>query len=126
MKILRNGLISIKNAVAVSKFKVIIQNSKLTQEVLRIMQKHEYIENFNLIEDGRGNKLEIIISKNLNSCNAISPRFPVTVKDFEKYERRYLPGMGFGILIVTTSKGVLTSYDAKELGVGGKLLAWAY
>jgi len=44
----------------------------------------------------------------------------------EKFEARYLPAQDFGILIITTNRGVMTHSDAKKMGVGGKLLAYVY
>ena len=45
---------------------------------------------------------------------------------FEKFERRYLPAKGFGILIVSTSIGMMTNEEAKIKMIGGKLLAYVY
>ena len=46
--------------------------------------------------------------------------------EFEKFERRYLPAKGFGFLLVSTSKGIMTNEEAKTNGVGGKLIAYIY
>ncbi|MBQ5483728.1 MAG: 30S ribosomal protein S8, partial [Candidatus Methanomethylophilus sp.] len=43
-----------------------------------------------------------------------------------KYEARYLPAQDFGVLIFTTTSGVVAQARAKELGIGGKLLAYVY
>ena len=45
---------------------------------------------------------------------------------YEKVEKQYLPAKEFGVIIVTTSKGIMTLSQAKELGIGGKLLAYCY
>jgi small subunit ribosomal protein S8 len=39
---------------------------------------------------------------------------------------RYLPAKEFGILIMTTPKGVMTHKQAKEENIGGILLAYVY
>ncbi|MCD6456656.1 MAG: 30S ribosomal protein S8, partial [Methanophagales archaeon] len=41
-------------------------------------------------------------------------------------EKRFLPARKFGLLIVTTSKGVMAHEKAIEAGVGGQLLAFVY
>jgi small subunit ribosomal protein S8 len=46
--------------------------------------------------------------------------------EFEKYEKRFLPAKSFGLLILTTPKGVMDHNKAKELRVGGKLLAFVF
>lgn len=53
-------------------------------------------------------------------------RYSVKVSDFVKFEARFLPAQDFGVLILTTTEGVMTHTDAKEKGVGGKLLAYVY
>ena len=62
----------------------------------------------------------------INDCGVIRPRYSVGTGDLEKYEARYLPAQDFGVLILTTTRGVLTHTQAKQGGVGGKLLAFVY
>ena len=57
---------------------------------------------------------------------AIKPRFAVKATEYEKFEKRYLPAKGFGILIVSTVKGLMTHYEAKQQGLGGRLIAYCY
>jgi small subunit ribosomal protein S8 len=46
--------------------------------------------------------------------------------EFDKFEKRYLPARGFGIIIVSTNKGIMTLEEAKEKRIGGRLLAYCY
>jgi small subunit ribosomal protein S8 len=46
--------------------------------------------------------------------------------EFEKWEKRFLPARGFGILLISTTKGIMTHEDAKKQHLGGKLLAYVY
>ena len=62
----------------------------------------------------------------LNNCGVIKPRYSVQKTELEKWESRYLPAQDFGVLILTTTAGVVSHMKAKELGVGGKLLAYVY
>jgi small subunit ribosomal protein S8 len=48
------------------------------------------------------------------------------LKDFETWEKRYLPAREIGLLILSTPKGVMDHKRAKEMHVGGKLLAYVY
>ena len=96
------------------------------KEVLLLMQKHNYIGNFEHIDDSKGGKFKIQLLGNMNNCGAIRPRFAVRGKEFDKYEKRFLPAEGFGFLIISTSEGLLTHNDAKKKGLGGKLLAYVY
>ena len=56
----------------------------------------------------------------------IKPRYPVKREDLEKWESRYLPARDFGLLILTTTKGIISQNEAKEKGLGGKVLAFVY
>ncbi len=100
--------------------------SKLIGRILKIMEEHGYIEEFEYVEDGRGGIFKVRLSATINKCGAIKPRFSVKREQMEKYEARYLPAQDFGILILTTNRGVITHGDAKKLGIGGKLLAYIY
>jgi SSU ribosomal protein S8P len=57
---------------------------------------------------------------------AIHPRYPVSYKELEKYEKRYLPASGFGILLVSTNKGIKTNEECKREKIGGVLVAVVY
>jgi len=125
--VLSDAMSSIKNAARAGKKVITIKPaSKLIGRVLKIMQDHGYIEEFEYQEDGRGGKFIVKLAPTINDCGAIKPRFPVKRVNLEKYEARYLPAQDFGIIILTTSKGVITHKQAKELGIGGKLLAYVY
>ena len=47
-------------------------------------------------------------------------------KRIEKFERRFLPAKDFGIIIMSTDKGMMTNNEAKEKNLGGKLIAFVY
>lgn len=100
--------------------------SKLIGHVLSVMQKENYIGNFELVDDGKAGIFNVELEGNINKCGVIKPRHAVKKDEFEKFEKRYLPAKNFGILIVTTPKGIMTHYEAKELGIGGRLLAYMY
>ena len=105
---------------------VISPASKLIGEVLSTMQKENYIGNFEYIDDNRAGQFKVELEGNINKCGVIKPRHAVKKDEFEKFEKRYLPAKNFGILIVTTPEGIMTHYEAKERGIGGRLLAYMY
>jgi small subunit ribosomal protein S8 len=100
-----------------------LNNSKVNRAVLTILQDEQYIGSFEELED---KKLKINLLGRINKCGVITPRFKVKVSDYEKYEKRFLPAMGFGVLIVSTNKGLMTNAKAKELNLGGTLICFAY
>ncbi len=100
--------------------------SKIAREVLMILQKENYVGEFEFIDDGKSGKFNVSLLGKINNCGAVKPRYSAKISDWEKYEQRYLPGRGIGILVVSTSQGVMTHKEAKEKGIGGKLVAFAY
>jgi len=123
---LADVMITIKNAERVGKKDCITPTSNLVKEVLKVMQKQKYIGVFEFIDDGKGGKFRIELKNRVNKCNVIKPRYSVRFDEFEKWEKRFLPAKGFGILILTTNKGVLTHEEAKKQHLGGKLLAYVF
>ncbi|MDP6648064.1 MAG: 30S ribosomal protein S8 [Candidatus Woesearchaeota archaeon] len=100
--------------------------SRIIKDLLRVMRDNEYVGDFTEIEDSRGNYIILKLKGNINKCGVIKPRYSVKNNELEKFERRYLPAKDFGILFVSTSKGIITHYDSKSKKIGGRLLAYCY
>ena len=100
--------------------------SKMIGHVLRTMQKEGYIGEFEFVDDGKAGQFIVELEGNINKCGVIKPRHAVKNDEFEKFEKRYLPSKNFGIMIMTTSQGVMTHKEAKESGIGGRLLVYIY
>ena len=124
---LNDAMCVMKNAALSGKSECTIQpSSKLIGRVLKVMQDHGYINQFEYIEDGKAGKFRVMLKGAINDCGVIKPRHSVKIADVEKFEARYLPAQDFGVLVMTTTAGVMTQSRAKELGIGGKLLAYVY
>jgi len=100
--------------------------SKVIKEILKVMKENGFVGDFKESKDSRGNYINIGLIGSINKCGTIKPRYSVKNKDFEKFERRYLPAKDVGILFVSTQKGIMTHYDAKSKKIGGRLLAYCY
>ncbi len=100
--------------------------SHLVGEVLRIFREHQYIEEFTFVPNGRGGAYEVKLARRINSCGVIKPRVAVRGRALERYEARFLPAQDFGILVLSTNQGVMGHAKARELKIGGKLLAYVY
>jgi ribosomal protein S8 len=95
--------------------------SKLLISVLALAKLKGYIKNYTT----KSGVLTIEIGQ-LNRCQAIKPRFEVQVKDISKYVSRYLPSKNLGILIISTSKGLMAHDTSLEKNIGGSLIAYIY
>lgn len=124
---LADAMCNIKNAEKTGKLECILKpSSKLIGRVLKVMQENEYIGSFEYIDNGRAGLFKVKLIGNINDCGVIKPRHSVKRTDFEKFEARYLPAQDFGVLILTTTQGVISNNGAKDLKIGGKLLAYVY
>jgi small subunit ribosomal protein S8 len=125
--VLANLFTSLQNAEMRNKKEcLIVPASKLAREVLRVMQRYRYIGEFEYIDDGVGGKFRVQLLGKINKCGVIMPRFPVKSDRIDEWEHRYLPAVGVGILILSTSSGVLSHIEAVQKGIGGKLLGYVY
>lgn len=100
--------------------------STIFKKVLDILNAEGYIGKYEEVDDGRGKYLKVNLLGNMNKCGSIKPRFSVTTEKYERFEKRYLPSKDFGLLIVSTSQGLMTHYQAKEKKIGGRLIAYCY
>ncbi len=114
------------NEIRKKKECLVIPASKLASEVLKTMQKYKYIGEFEYIDDGLSGKLRIQLLGRVNKCGVVSPRFAVKKDRYSDWERRFLPSIGSGILIVSTPKGVMSHIEALNLGLGGRLIGYVY
>lgn len=120
--IISDSLNQIMNASRAKKTKVELKrHSKLLISILAIAKLKGYIKNYEV----QGKMLKVEIG-NLNKCNTIKPRFTVQTDEIEKYVKRYLPAKNLGIIMVSTSKGIMTHLTALDKNIGGCLLAYFY
>ena len=98
------------------------KHSKFIASVLTLARLKGYIKDFKVT----GNSIEIFLGNSLNSCLAIKPRYLVRATEIQKYVRRYLPARDLGVLIISTSKGLMTHHAAIEKNIGGSLIAYFY
>ena len=124
---LNDALVSLRHADRDGKPRVeIAPTSKLIGEVLRIFREHRYVEEFTFVPTGRGGRYDVTLSRRINSCGVVKPRIAVAHDRLERYESRFLPAQDFGLLVLSTNRGVLAHPQARELKIGGRLLAYVY
>ncbi|MEB2836262.1 MAG: 30S ribosomal protein S8 [Desulfurococcales archaeon] len=127
---LANALATIYNAEMRGKREAIIMPaSKLIASVLRVLQREGYIGNFEYIDDGRWGKFRVELLGRINKIGVIKPRFPVSYRELARmpeWLRKYLASRDIGVLIISTSKGVMTHKEAIQNKIGGVLLAYVY
>ena len=120
-EIVVNALNCMMNATRAGKTNCTVPSSKLLIAIIEIMEKLGYIGAYSK----EGNEVTVELG-NITECRAIKPRFNVTVSKYDKFIRRFLPARDFGILIVSTSKGLMTHKEAMENNIGGSLIAYCF
>src|SRR3989344_8732912 len=123
---LANALSIILNAEGVSKRLCEVKSSATIKKALSILNENGYLGEPKEVIDGRGNHITVQLMGKINKCGAIKPRYPVKVDEFKKFEKRYLIAQDFGILIISTPKGMMTHKQAREQNLGGRLIAYCY
>jgi small subunit ribosomal protein S8 len=125
--VLSDALSRMMNAERTGKPEAVLSPvSNLVKNVLTIIKGLGYIGDFEFIDDARGGKIKVKLIGKINKCSSIKPRFFTSVNGLEKYEQRYLPAKDFGVLILSTTAGLMTHNDCKRKNIGGVLIAYVY
>ncbi len=125
--LLNDALTSLRHADRDGRPKVeIAPTSKLIGEVLALFRTHGYLAEFAFVPGARGGKYDVTLARRINSCGVVKPRLAVRHDDLERFESRFLPAQDFGLLVLTTNRGVVGQAEAREMKIGGRLLAYVY
>ncbi len=100
-------------------------HSKLVEATVKIFQEKGYVESFSIVEDGNKKFIKVVLKYNDNGTSVISE-----LKKISKPGRRvYKPAdeikrfkNGYGTIVVSTSKGVLSNDAAFKEGIGGEVI----
>src|SRR3989338_794473 len=123
---LADALNTIKTHEMVGQRDCAVPASRLISEILNLLKSSGYITDYKFTDDGRGGYFNVSLAGKINNCGVITPRFPVKRVDWATVEQQYIPGVGIGLLIVSTPQGIMTNSDADKRRIGGRLLAYIY
>lgn len=121
-------LTRIRNAIAVNKHEVRMPYSKIKQSVAELLQQNNFVDGVAVA--GEGIEKALIVTINAENTNARiteiqrvsrpGRRFYASVDKIPTVKR------GRGIVIVSTSKGLMTGDEAKKTRIGGELICKVY
>ncbi|MFN9110880.1 MAG: 30S ribosomal protein S8 [Bacteroidota bacterium] len=120
--LLSDGITRIRNGFMRGLNKVSLMNSKLVREVLKVLQREGYIEEFSVTEDTKAINVTLRYYKNkpamkyINRISRCSKRIYTNVSEVPKTKSL------FGLFILSTNKGILTHVESKKINVGGEIL----
>lgn len=98
--------------------------SKLKLAIAQLLYKHQYLDEVSIFTDGSKKFLKLGL-KYVDQVPAIQEIKRVSRQGQRIYVgKNELPTVksGYGIAIISTSKGVMTNKDARKEGVGGELI----
>ena len=122
-------LTRIRNAGAARHATVDVPASKMKKAIAQILLDEGYIKAYEIVEDGVQGTIKITLKYTANREKAISGLRRVSKPGLRVYAGAdELPRVlkGLGIAIVSTSKGVMTDKKARELHIGGEVLAFIW
>lgn len=118
----------IRNAIAVRKHEVSLPHSNIKESVARLLQQSNFIDSVSVSDAPVGKTLNIQI--NGGDSNARITEIVRLSKPGRRYyvNAREIPIVkrGRGVVIVSTSRGIMTGDQAKTERVGGELICKVY
>ena len=117
-------LTRIRNAVMVGKNEILVPTSKLKAGVVEVLAKNGYVASFEVIDGKPRGMLHVVINEpgmaaKINEISKVSKpgrRVYSSADDLPTIKS------GRGMVIVSTSKGLMTSRKAKKNRLGGEVL----
>jgi small subunit ribosomal protein S8 len=124
---LASALSAIDNAESVGHLTQMVQPaSNEIGSVLEVLYDRGYIDGFQRIDNGKAGQFEVELKGGINACGPVKPRYSAGADEFERWEKRFLPARDYGTLVVTTSHGIMSHYEARRNGIGGQVIAYVY
>lgn len=127
--VIADMLTRIRNAAGSKHESVDVPASNLKKQIARILLEEGYIKDFSEIDDKKQGIIRITLKYVENKKNVISGIKRISKPGLRVYaEKDEIPKVlgGLGIAIVSTSKGVMTDKQARNLGIGGEVLAFVW
>ena len=122
-------LTRIRNANTAKHATVDVPASRVKKDITQILIDEGYVKGFQLIEDGKQGVIRITLKYGDNKSPVITGLRRVSKPGLRIYSScADMPKVrkGLGIAIVSTSKGIVTDKKARELNVGGEVLAYIW
>jgi len=121
-------LTRIRNAIMVRKNQVVMPHSKVKESVARLLKQNNFIDSVTVSDAAVGKSLTVVINPEYSNARITEivrlskpgRRYYVSSKEIPVVMR------GRGIVIVSTSKGVMTGDQAKAQRIGGELICKVY
>ena len=122
-------LTRIRNANS-AKFKTVdVPASKMKLSIAEVLFEEGYIKSFEEIKNDNQGIIRINLKYDEKGCKVIDGLKRISKPGLRVYaSKEELPQVlnGLGIALISTSKGIMTDKKARELGIGGEVLAYIW
>jgi small subunit ribosomal protein S8 len=118
-------LTRIRNALIASYNTVDIPNSRLKIDIAKVLKSEGFIKNFKIIEDQKQGIMRVFFKFDEKGNSVIEGLKRMSKPGCRMYSKSDgIPQVlnGFGINIISTSKGIMTDRQAKKMGIGGEVI----
>ena len=123
-------LTRIRNAYSAGKKVVEIPSSNMKVAITKILCEKGYILSYKVVEGNPYNTIKIALKYHPQTkAAAIRKIERVSTPGLRQYtDVESMPRVlnGLGIAVLSTSKGIITDKEAKELGIGGEVICYVY
>jgi len=119
----------IRNASRAKKNVVEVRNSKLAEEIVKILQGERFVSNYKIIKDNKQGLIRIYLKYLKNGNPAILGLKRISKPGLRVYKQAdELPKVygGLGIAVISTSKGLMTDSNAREKKIGGEVICYTW
>ena len=118
-------LTRIRNANKARFERVDIPASKLKVNIAKILKDEGYIKNYKLVKDSKQGILQVYLKYGPKGDRVISELKRVSKPSIRVYVNKdnipFIRG-GLGSAVLSTSKGIISSKEAKKQGIGGEFI----
>jgi small subunit ribosomal protein S8 len=124
-----DALTILRNASSAKKDVAELKNSKVTEEIVKILKKESFIANYKLIKDTKQGVLRVYLKYDKDGSPAMLGIKRISKPGLRIYKKSdELPKVygGLGIAVISTSKGLMTDNDARESKMGGEIICYAW
>lgn len=121
-------LTRIRNAITARHETVSIPASKMKKSIVDILVDEGFVASSEVVEENGHNNIKVVL-KYSGKQNAITNLKRISKPGLRVYcGSQELPKVlgGYGIAIISTSRGVMTDKKARELKIGGEVLAYVW
>ena len=123
-------LTRIRNANTAKHYTVDVPSSKMKLAIADILVKEGFIKKYDVVEDGNFKTIRITLKygkdKNEKIISGIKRISKPGLRIYANKEDMPKVLGGLGVAIISTNQGVITDKQARELGVGGEVLAFVW